>query len=59
MRKCHDVWAFSLNCLYFKSPEGKGPGYLHPIKKNPDSFHSIHIDHGPWLKAVKVILIFS
>lgn len=41
-----------LNCLYFKTPAGKKPGYLHPISKLPEPFHTIHIDHlGPFIKT--------
>lgn len=41
-----------LNCLFFKSPGGKPQGYLHPIKKIPQPFHTVHADHlGPFVKT--------
>jgi hypothetical protein len=41
-----------LNCIYFKIPHGKKPGFLHPIKKIPKPFHTIHLDHlGPFIKT--------
>lgn len=41
-----------INCMFFKSPSGKRPGYLHPIPKVPRPFHTIHIDHlGPMCKS--------
>lgn len=42
-----------LNCLYFKSSGGKPPGFLHPIKKIPKPFHTIHVDHiGAFVKSI-------
>lgn len=41
-----------LTCLYFKSPAGKPSGELHPIKKIPKPFHTVHLDHlGPFIKS--------
>ncbi|CAH1372899.1 hypothetical protein MTP99_014326 [Tenebrio molitor] len=41
-----------LNCLFFKSPAGKPQGYLHPIRKVPQPFHTVHVDHlGPFVKT--------
>lgn len=53
MRKIiHKYVKNCLNCLYFKLPGGKSPGSLHPIKKVPRPFHTIHIDHlGPFIKS--------
>jgi hypothetical protein len=41
-----------LNCIYFKSNSGKKHGLLHPIKKIPKPFHTVHTDHlGPFVKT--------
>jgi hypothetical protein len=41
-----------LNCLYLKSNSSQKSGFLHPIKKIPKPFHTIHIDHlGPFIRS--------
>lgn len=43
-----------LNCIYYKVPSGRKPGYLHPIDKVNIPFHTIHLDHlGPFVKSEK------
>lgn len=43
-----------LSCLYYKQISGRKEGFLHPIKKNPVPFHTIHIDHlGPFETSKK------
>jgi len=32
-------------CLFAKKPSGKKEGYLHPIPKVDQPFHTIHVDH--------------
>jgi hypothetical protein len=53
MRKfVHKYVRNCLNCVFFKSPSGKKPGFLHPIPKVPKPFHTVHIDHvGPFLRT--------
>jgi hypothetical protein len=53
MRQFIDKYVRScLNCLYFKTPGGKPQGFLHPIKKEPKPFHTVHVDHvGPFIKT--------
>lgn len=42
-----------LNCLYYKTPSGKKPGFLHPIEKVAIPFHTLHLDHvGPFKRSV-------
>lgn len=49
MRKYVDT---CISCMFHKTPSGKRPGYLHPMKKIPRSFHTIHIDHlGPFCRS--------
>lgn len=39
-----------LNCLYYKTPTGKLPGFLHPLDKGTKPFQCVHIDHlGPFV----------
>lgn len=41
-----------LNCAYNKKPPGRETGYLHPIPKPKEIFHTIHIDHlGPFVRS--------
>lgn len=38
-----------LECAHSKAPSGKKSGYLHPIPKVPEPFHTLHADHlGPF-----------
>ena len=34
-----------INCLYYKTPSGKKPGFLHPLEKGSSPFQCVHIDH--------------
>ena len=39
-----------INCLYYKTPSGKKPGFLHPLEKGNAPFQCVHIDHvGPFV----------
>ena len=39
-----------INCLYYKTPSGKKPGYLHPLEKGTTPFQCVHVDHaGPYV----------
>jgi hypothetical protein len=39
-----------INCLYYKLPSGKIPGFLHPLDKGSAPFQCVHIDHsGPYV----------
>lgn len=39
-------------CLCVKKPTGKRRGFLHPIQKVAEPFHTLHIDHlGPFCKS--------
>lgn len=39
-----------LNCLYYKTPSGRKPGFLHPIEKIAIPFHTLHLDYiGPFI----------
>ena len=39
-----------INCLYYKKPSGKKPGFLHPLEKGNAPFQCVHIDHaGPFV----------
>ncbi|KAJ8914430.1 hypothetical protein NQ315_017526 [Exocentrus adspersus] len=41
-----------LNCLYYKVPGGKRPGFLHPLDKGSEPFQCVHIDHlGPFVTS--------
>jgi hypothetical protein len=41
-----------LHCLFFKPPAGKPQGSLHPIKRIPQPFDTVHVDHlGPFVKT--------
>jgi transposase InsO family protein len=41
-----------INCLYYKCPGGKRPGYLHPLDKGSEPFQCVHIDHlGPFINT--------
>lgn len=43
-----------VNCLYYKTPTGKKPGYLHPLEKENAPFHCVHVDHaGPFVTSDK------
>jgi transposase InsO family protein len=38
-----------ISCLFYKTPRGKPPGYLHPLEKGKTPFQVIHMDHlGPF-----------
>ncbi|KAK9692607.1 Integrase core domain [Popillia japonica] len=42
-----------INCLYYKTPRGKQPGYLHPLDKGSIPFECVHVDHlGPFIKSI-------
>lgn len=44
--------AACMNCAYNKRLTGKETGYLHPIPKVNEIFHTIHLDHlGPFIKS--------
>jgi hypothetical protein len=41
-----------INCLYYKTPRGRQPGFLHPLDKGTSPFAVIHIDHlSPFIKT--------
>lgn len=43
-----------LECAYSKSAGGKRPGFLHPIEKVDQPFHTVHVDHvGPFVRSSK------
>ncbi|KAJ3662554.1 hypothetical protein Zmor_006897 [Zophobas morio] len=42
-----------INCLYYKTPRGRQPGFLHPLEKGRQPFEVVHIDHlGPFITSV-------
>lgn len=44
--------AACMNCAFNKKPAGKESGYLHPIPKPDQIFHTLHLDHlGPFIKS--------
>lgn len=46
--------ACCIPCLFNKNKPGRPPGFLHPIKKHPIPFHTLHMDHvGPFVKSKK------
>lgn len=41
-----------INCLYYKNPAGKHPGFLHPLDIGSEPFVVIHMDHlEPFIKT--------
>lgn len=43
-----------LDCAYSKGNYGRGEGFLHPIEKVAEPFHTVHIDHlGPFTRSVR------
>lgn len=44
--------AACMNCAYNKKATGKQSGYLHPIPKPNEIFHTMHLDHlGPFVRS--------
>lgn len=43
------IWRL-INCLHFKAPSSKKPGYLYPLEKGTTPFQNVHVDHaGPYV----------
>ncbi|KAK2575325.1 hypothetical protein KPH14_000818 [Odynerus spinipes] len=53
MRRCITSYVNRcINCLYYKKPSGKPPGFLHPLDKGSEPFVVVHMDHlGPFIKT--------